>query len=158
MKFFLPIITFALLIISCNSGSKDTTTQKPQVNNPFQNIAYDSVVAYDYEGSAGKLIVDDSDKLAKTIYKSVVLPEPKTIAAILGDPASYGGDMAACFDPHLGIVYYKNGKPAHHVSICLSCNSLSSTVTIPFESGFSESGFKRLFGFCKALGFEHSIE
>jgi hypothetical protein len=50
---------------------------------------------------------------------------------IVGDTASYGLGRASCFSPHLGIVYYRKGKIAGHISICFACNYLQATPEIP---------------------------
>jgi len=126
MKFI--IVFFLTILISVNG----------QVKNPFSEFKYDSVVMYDFEGGKGtpdELIINDKGQLAKTVVKQVQL-NTETISALskrLGQRESYGGAQAACFDPHLGFVYYDRGKVVAHITICLDCNILHSSIDIPAQ-------------------------
>jgi hypothetical protein len=71
----------------------------------------------------------------------------------LCNKSTYGGDVAACFDPHLGIVFYKASKPSAYVSICLDCNYLVSSIKIPGQAGFSDDGIKKIMDFERELKF-----
>lgn len=80
-------------------------------------------------------IVNEKGQLAKTVIKHVVLNK-ETISALskkLGQRESYGGVQAACFDPHLGFVYYEKGKVVAHITVCLDCNILHSSIDIPAQ-------------------------
>lgn len=141
--------------------------------NPFKNIQYNRVLAYDYEGRGDRLIIDFYGKLDK----SAVLPGKvltnqlqELLINTITDTASYGGTKAGCFDPHLGIVFYMNDSITAHVSICFECNSLYSSVYLPAEAhnlqvdsgddyyfvrpmtGFSPAGRKQLKQLCQELG------
>lgn len=122
------IVLLSTILISANG----------QVKNPFLALKYDRVVMYDFEGGKGAesvFIIGDKGELAKTVKKQVQLNK-KTIAALnkrLGQNESYGGAQAACFDPHLGFVYYEHGKVVAHISICLDCNVLHSSMDIPAQ-------------------------
>ncbi|HYG15152.1 MAG TPA: hypothetical protein VEC12_05315 [Bacteroidia bacterium] len=141
--------------------------------NPFKNIQYNRVVAYDYEGHGDRLIVDKNNKLDR----SAILPgkqlTPQTQELLINnitDSLSYGGSVAGCFDPHLGIVFYMNDSITAHVSICFECNSLASSVYLPATvhnwqvdsgddyyfvrplTGFSRTGRKQLKQLCHQLG------
>ena len=92
---------------------------------------------YDFEGreELSLLIVDDKGKLATSIKKSVELDKSTTskLNQKLGDKKSYGLPTASCFDPHLGLVYYLNNSIVGHITICLSCNRLVSSIDIPAQ-------------------------
>lgn len=126
MKFI--IILFSTILISITG----------QVRNPFSELKYDRVVMYDFAGGKGSsdvFIINDKGQLAKTVINQVQLNK-ETISSLskrLGQEESYGGVQAACFDPHLGFVYYDHGKVVAHISICLDCNVLHSSVDIPAQ-------------------------
>jgi len=109
-------------------------SSKGQVQNPFQTLKFDKVIMYDFKGGKGSdlYIVDDKGQLAKSISKNVELDKENVSRLIskLGDSKSYGAPTSACFDPHLGIVYYAQGKIVGHITICLDCNRLYSSVEI----------------------------
>jgi len=120
------IIYILSLIIAISS--------KGQIKNPFQTLKFDKVIMYDFKGGKGSdlYIVDDKGQLAKSISKTVELSKQNIsrLNSKLGDSKSYGAPTSACFDPHLGIVYYAQGKIVGHVTICLDCNRLYSSIEI----------------------------
>jgi len=126
MRFITLVLTLTLSV-----------TASGQTNNPFLKLKFDKVTMYDFEGGKelNLSIVDNKGKLATSIKKSVEL-DKSTIAKLnqkLGDKKSYGLPTAACFDPHLGFVYYLNNSIVGHVTICLSCNRLVSSISIPAQ-------------------------
>jgi hypothetical protein len=151
------IITFALLLavflISCNNKGK--TEEKPSANNLFVKMDYDTVIAYSYDGEGDIEIIDKEGKLATKIKKQVVLNTSQIIRLtnIFCDKSTYGGAIAACFDPHFGIVFYKANKPVAYVSVCLACNYLVASLKLPFEDGFSEKGINKIVDFEKEIKF-----
>jgi hypothetical protein len=156
MKLLKVISTFIFLMfitVSCIKKRKtDYTKAKP--NNVFRLISYDNVVAYNYNGDAGNEIIDEEGHLSKKIKKKATLTKSQIIwiTNVLCEESTYGGPLAACFDPHLGIVFYKKNTPVAHVSICLACNYLSSSIKIPAaESGFSDAGSNKIVDFAKKL-------
>jgi hypothetical protein len=102
--------------------------------NPFLALKFDEVVMYDFAGGkeSDLFIVDDKGQLAKSISKQIHL-DKTTITKLnekLGNRKSYGAATAFCFDPHLGFVYYLKGRIVGHITICLDCNRLRSSITI----------------------------
>lgn len=111
--------------------------------NPYAEIEFDSLVIYDIE----YIYRDEDGKRArvKTIVKSdgsVVRSSIKSSARLkkseaeeftnrLGNKDSFGLNSAACFDPHFAAIYYSKGKPAAHITICLSCNTYQPSQKIP---------------------------
>jgi len=148
------IFLLTILVISCKNGGQQPDT-KPNSNNVFAPVDYDKVVAYSYDGEGDIEIIDDQGKLAEKIKKQVELSNAQTIRLTntLCDKSTYGGDVAACFDPHFGIVFYKINKPVAYISICLDCNYLVSSIKIPGEAGFSNDGIKKIVDFEKELKF-----
>lgn len=164
----LPFLLSFFLFVTCVLG---------QQKNPFLQLHYDKVVMYDYlpEGEKAGTVINSKGKLVSTVVKKVQL-DSITIQKLdqkLSDKKSYGGSTAFCFDPHLGIVYYANDKVIAHVSICLSCNRLRSSIEIPAQKqgkvgegkeayyiadGLSKSFRSFLNGLVKKHGFSHHIE
>jgi hypothetical protein len=108
-----------------------------QPDNPFTKLRYDKVVMYDFDGTTelNLSIVDNNGQLAKSIKKQIFL-DKATIEKLnkrLGDKTSFGEQPAACFEPHLGIVYYLGRKIVGHITICLSCHRLSSNINLPAQ-------------------------
>jgi hypothetical protein len=151
-------MTFRLLCLAivsvCTSSCNKSPLQNP--DNAFLPLKYDKAVAYNYNGEGDIEIIDENGKLAKGIKKSIELDSSQVIVItnVLSDKSTYGGDVASCFDPHLGLVFYKGEKVAGYVSVCLECNYLISSIEIPAaKSGFSKLGGDRIVSFQKEIGF-----
>jgi hypothetical protein len=169
----------ALIFLALIYGHRHTVAQKPALH-PFDTLQYDRAVAYDYNGMNDNPIVKDGQLIRRApgqarsveIYGQQQLTKLQIAAfhKILRDTATFGGPTAACFDPHLGIVYYKREKIVGHISVCISCNFLRSSMLIPashskkiyysddpnnylWAEGFSQQARERLNNFCKELQF-----
>jgi hypothetical protein len=158
-------------IESNNEFKKDKLPEN--VKNPFNDLNYDKVVAYDYEGGknlAGIEIITEGKLLP--FSKKVVLSKFQINELIncLTANSTYGEGKAACFNPHFGIVFYSNDEVAAHISICFECNYLVSSVVISamkqkiisisddysyYADGFSEKGKEKLIKLCSELKFSH---
>lgn len=139
---------------------------------PF-NIVFDKVIAYDYDGDEEHFnTVIKNGKFIPIIDKQAALNKTQVdnIIKTLTSNSTYGGESAACFNPHLGIVFFNESKPVFVVDICLGCNYLTSTVTIPATEshkrtlgngekfpiyGFSKSGKQKIKDFAKALNLSY---
>jgi hypothetical protein len=155
-KIIIPFISFlTVLVISCNNNGQQQFDTKANSNNVFASVDYDKVIAYSYDGEGDIEIIDEKGKLADKINKQVELNDAQTIRLTntLCSKSTYGGDIAACFDPHFGVVFYKANNPVVYVSICLDCNYLVSSIKIPGEGGFSNDGIKKIVDFEKELKF-----
>jgi len=148
-------VTFTIGLVSCNSTEQKI--YKPTNENVFSKIDFDEAIAYNYDGEGGIDIIDkENGKLANKIKKQFVLDKTQAIKFTnqICDSTSYGGDIAACFDPHLGLVFYKTQKPVAYISICLDCNYLVSSIDIPnSQGGFSDKGINHILNFEKEIGF-----
>ncbi len=109
-----------------------------KVKNPLLELQFDEVVMYDYTPTGGgfkSLIVNDSFELVpdETIKKSVQLDDltAQKLTHLLGNRESYGEDIMRCFIPHLAFIYFNKKEIVFHVSVCLTCNNLASSVDIP---------------------------
>lgn len=138
--------------------------------NPFKDLKYDKVVAYEFEGSGEQMIKillnSDPDKISKSAVLSK--DQINQIELALTSKTSYGNRTMSCFDPHFALVYYKKEKIVATIDVCLQCNSLRSTLEIPATTlsytqltedyavpneGFSKEARKKIHDFCKQLGF-----
>ena len=134
-----------------------------QINNPLLKLKFDKVVFYDFEENAGKgsVIVDKNGKALQKILKLDTLDKSAITKFNIwvGDKKSYGSGMAACFDPHCGLVYFLKGKPVAQISICLDCNRLQSSIDIPAQKrgkqGQGENAYYIASGLSKS--FRHFI-
>jgi hypothetical protein len=84
-----------------------------------------------------QLLVDQKGQFVSTvtIKKQVQLDKAaiETLNKKIGDNSSYGQVTAMCFNPHLAIVYYLNGKIVRHVLVCMDCNELRADINIPAQ-------------------------
>ncbi|WP_295677194.1 hypothetical protein [uncultured Mucilaginibacter sp.] len=102
-------------------------------NSPLQ-LGYDKVMMYDFDGGIGSdlSIVDARGHIAKSMTKQAVLDKESALSLTkkLGERESFCDTMAACFEPHLGFVYYLKGKIVAYITVCLSCNVVVSSVPL----------------------------
>jgi hypothetical protein len=146
-----------------------------QVQKPFLAQKFDKVIMYDFEGGKGiAMRIVEKEKLVKTIRKQIQLDshEISQLNIKLCEKLSYGGGTASCFDPHLGFVYFFEGKIVGYITICLDCNRLYSSIDIPAQKqgkhgdgknveytadGLSKSFRKFLNELLKKYGYSHQI-
>ncbi|MCP9752833.1 hypothetical protein, partial [Ferruginibacter sp. HRS2-29] len=138
---------------------------------PFNTMDYDKVIAYDFDGGRDDIaVIDEKGKFVPVITKQQFLTRQQAdkITAALSSNSTYGDGTAACFEPHLGLVFYKNDTMVNQVNICLGCNYLISTIAIPATThqvmnkgkedeyaliGFTAAGKKAIKGLCRELNF-----
>jgi hypothetical protein len=146
-------------------------------SNPFLSLNFNKAIAYDYEGGKGEgviEIIDSNGVLAPTVTKSreLTIKQKNLVTHLFGSNSTYGEGYAACFEPHLGILFFYNDKVVAYLSICLECNYLSSSFLIPATSfkkikvsddfeysaeGFSKIGRRKINSLCKELNFDHCV-
>ena len=89
---------------------------------------------YDFDGGLGKdmSIIDARGHIAKSVFKQVVLDSASALSLTkkLGQKESYHDEMASCFEPGLGFVYYLKGKIVLYITICLGCNVVVSSIPL----------------------------
>jgi hypothetical protein len=106
--------------------------------NPFVNLKYDSVVAYNYNTGEEynvneQLIVNKKINTSIgfiTYSKKLTKSEINQITSILSDTTTYGNSYAACFEPRFAIVFFKKSKIIAVLEICLDCNYIRSSLEI----------------------------
>jgi hypothetical protein len=181
MKKLLSIIFLFYGIGIC--AQEDKIFTKSELYNPFDSISYDSIQVFnmfvDAETGRGLAthetysilrngrLIGEANLPGRTLNKAQL----DTLMNIVNDTNTYNGSKAACFEPHLAFVLYKEGKPIHSITFCLDCKFYNSDFTIPasqyyytnwaaagknpeisFKNGFSDNGRKRIIAYCNSLG------
>jgi hypothetical protein len=177
---YLSMVKTILIFIISAFALGDSGLQQKTLVNPYDILTYDRVVAYDYDGMSNHRIVKDGqlikfDGRHGKIFNQIELTKNQIARfhKIIGDTATYGGYTAACFDPHMGVVYYLRDKIVGHISICVDCNYLEPSLEIPasefkkyyigegddrYEAGlrgFSLPARKKILAFCEELKFSN---
>jgi hypothetical protein len=128
--------------------------------NPFLSFKFDKVFLYDYEPNGeNPALVDTKGQLIKNVrIRQKVQLDSATIKNLnnrIGNIKSYGQARAMCFEPHLGIVYFSNGKIVHHALVCMDCNGLRADIDIPAQhqgkKGIGDKSYYLLDGMSKSL-------
>lgn len=155
-----------------------TLSLNGQTKNPFLQLKFDKVILYDYQpvGEDPSLVDKNGQLITSAKIKKQVQLDTITIRQLnkrLGDRKSYGQVTALCFDPHLGIVYYLNGKIVRHVLVCMDCNAVRADKEIPAQQqnkqgqgdkayylggGMSKSFRQFVNGLLKKYNFSHQIK
>src|SRR5688572_3468655 len=127
--------------------------------NPFVNLKADSVVLYEFEMEGS---IDSFTKRARLNDARV-----NELSTRLGKKKSYGAAPSICFNPHLGIAYYRGGETIAVIEVCFLCNRLRSSLPIVVHdnffkpdhdrSGMSKSFRKFLSSLIAPHGFRHQI-
>ena len=156
--FTLNTLIFCITVIcssSCNTTNQKLN-KKDTLVNVFDSLDYDIALAYDYNGEGGDDIIDANGRLADRIYKSAELTstQVKRITDIFCSKETYdkNASVAACFDPHFGVVLYKADTVVAFVSVCLDCNYLHSSIEISQATAFSQFGARSIIEFEKNIG------
>lgn len=153
---------------------KSSPTIKPNKSNgiPFSTLDYDKIIAYDFRGDEElyDAPVDEQGNFIPIIEKQQFLSQEQAdnILKALAKKNSYGEASAACFNPHLGLVFFKDNKKVNQISICLDCNGSTSEIDIPARrhrvfnkgtdeeysfTGFTPKGKAAIIALCKELKF-----
>jgi hypothetical protein len=124
----------------------------------------DSVIAIDYIGSLGEhtyLPLNNKGQWINTISKrkKLLSSQIDSLNSILGDKTSFVNPMqVACYEPRLGIVYFRKGKVIAQSTICLLCARLESTAKLGNKesySSFNKRTLRRLERICTQLDFSN---
>ncbi len=151
-----------------------TAIEKSAVGTPFDYLDYNQIVAYKYENSGDRnpVVYDKRFGLIAVIEKQHAFNQKQAdqFLQLVASKKTYGGMRMSCFEPRLGIVFYKDGKYIDQISVCMECNYLESELIIPAyerqqkrseksgynartDYGFSRSGRKGLEEMLQEFGF-----
>ena len=123
MKSFALIVLISLL----------TATHKTIKKSPLQ-LSYDKVIMYHFNGGmvSDMSIVDSGGHIATSMTKQFVLDKESALSLTkkLGQKESFVDEMASCFEPGLGFVYYLKGKIVLYITVCLDCDVVVSSIPL----------------------------
>ncbi|MDN4012606.1 hypothetical protein QX233_09060 [Chryseobacterium gambrini] len=139
---------------------------------PFSTLDYDKIIAYDFKGDEElyDAPINEQGNFIPIIEKQQFLSQEQAdkILTALAKKSSYGEASAACFNPHLGLVFFKDNKKVNQISICLDCNGSISEIDIPARrhrvfnkgtddeysfTGFTPQGKAAVAELCRAINF-----
>ncbi len=138
------IVVFVLMYSSLVLAQKNP-------RHPFSSLHADSVVIYDFnarnEDDVDASIIDKKEHLLREFKKSkrLGIDSANELTRRVENKRSYGGYVADCFEPHLGIVYYKQSMPVAYINVCIDCNRLEGNFKLPAQDqgvAKSEEGYK----------------
>lgn len=122
----------------------------------------DSAIALDYTGFLGEhtyMPLNENGQWINTIAKRKKLSaeQLQLVNSVFGNKKSFDNPMmVSCYEPRLGIVYFKDNKVIGQSAICLSCARLESTAKLgngDNYSSFSEKTLRQLEKLCIDLQF-----
>lgn len=144
--------------------------------SPFDTLDFNKVIAYDFDGKE-EGYANSIRKMNSNFFSDVVLrqravqeKEIQFLLDFLSDPKTYGEVTMACFEPHLGIVFFKDKQVKYVIDICMDCNYLISTSELPASvykkmkmengseyglNGFSSYGRNKIIELSKKLGLDY---
>jgi len=152
------------LAISWLDSSKVQLSIDTTLSYKAKIITCDSSLAIDYIGFEREhtfLPINTKGQWINSIRKVKRLntEQQQYLASTIGDKNIYSNPLlVACYEPRLGIIYFKNGKIIGQTAICLGCARLESTIEIgdPRQEGLiNEQGRKRLNKLCNELRFSY---
>lgn len=153
---------------------KSSPTVEPDKSNgtPFSTLNYDKIIAYDFKGDEEMYDapIDEQGNFIPILEKQQFLSQEQAdkILKVLAKKSSYGEASAACFNPHLGLVFFKGNKKVNQISICLDCNGSTSEIDIPARrhrvfnkgndeeysfTGFTPKGKAAVIALCREINF-----
>lgn len=168
------LLRFFQVTDSVIKANQDSTIEHSEAVT-FSELSYERAVAYEYDGTGGFLILDRGGELHQSVTSSKPLSSDQAadLVNLIDDPKMYGANYADCFDPHLGVVFYRLGRVVGHVSICLDCNYLLGSQPIPASMqqsvqvspdysrpliGFSKAARAQIRTLCQQLGFSECVK
>ena len=127
---------------------------------PFNTFKFDKVIAFDFDGEEEMTpsVIDKNGQFVDQItqQKALSTKQVEKFIDLVTDPDSYGSTTAACFDPGWAIVFFMDDSIQFVVDICLECNYLRASQTIPASQIHKEQLDKGIYynkvGFSKKVG------
>jgi hypothetical protein len=135
-----------------------------ELSHKGTNFKTDSVLAVDYEGyndDRGFAPLNEVGNWISTIsrIKKLSNKQIEMIQSVLGNPATFQKPIFAfCFEPRLGLIYFKDGKVIAQSAICLQCGRLESSAELgngEYYTEFNKDALSELETLCLALGFSN---
>lgn len=131
-----PYLSSSERINCLKNAPKIEKTQS--IGTPFDTLDYNQIIAYRYFNTGERnpwvyRIHSNYGILIPEIEQQQSLDQKTAdkFLKLLSAKSTYGGMRMACFEPRLGIVFYKDGNYVSQISICMECNYLESKLIIP---------------------------
>jgi hypothetical protein len=127
------------------------------------NFKFDSIIILDYNGSFGEhsyLPLNDSGQWITTIKFREKLTSKKAtyLDNIFGDKQTYKHELhIGCFQPGLGLIYYKDNCVIGQSTICIGCARILSTMRLgnkDYYASFNQETKDKLKQFYKGLNID----
>ena len=161
-----PVTTDSLFHynISWTDSSKTVYQVDSFLTHKGNGVLCDSAIAIDYIGFLGEhsyMPLNDKGQWINTIKKRKKITDEqlRLINSVFGNKKSFDDPMmVSCYEPRLGIVYYKKNKIIGQSAICLGCARLESTAKLgngDNYSSFNERTLRRLENLCNDLQFSN---
>jgi hypothetical protein len=157
------------LFLSCqNINQNDNKVHKLDASpGSLNQLRFDKVVAVDFRGNTGIPLIDTNGHITKTATQQKLLDsnQVEEFNKILMDSTTFGAEWPVDFYPHFGLVFYKNDKIIEYLEVSLICNNLFASFPLSqkerrqeLSNGLTRTGVKRIFNFCKELGFKNYLD
>lgn len=171
MRHFTMIIASVsfLFFLSCQNiiQNENQVHKLGESGAPFSHLKCDKIVAVDFPGNTDIPLIDTNGQITNTATQEKLLDNNQIdeFNKILMDSTTFGAQWPVDFYPHFGLVFYKNDKIVDHLEVSLICNNLFASFPIPqkekqqqLSNGLTKTGVKRIFDFCKQLGFKNYLD
>ncbi|KFF02435.1 hypothetical protein [Flavobacterium reichenbachii] len=129
-----------------------------------KDIKCDSVIGVNYIGFAGEHFfnpINEKGQYINTIIQTKKLNQKQIsrLSTIIGNKKTYKDpNIAACYEPRLAFIYFKNDTVICQTQICLSCNQLHSSAHIAdgADGNLNKEAVKKLTELHDELGFKEN--
>lgn len=163
-KLIIRIITkinyLILSIIFCGFSSIPFAQKLSfQSNGSLVQISYDSVLIYNLGSKENPLafieefIDNENHIIQENIISAATLShkETKQLDQRMFSKNSYGVGSSACFEPHFGIAYFKNGLIVFYNTICLDCSRAYPNYQIDVQLQCPDVGEETTYYLCSGM-------
>ncbi|TDP02483.1 hypothetical protein EV145_103473 [Flavobacterium sp. 245] len=129
-----------------------------------KDIKCDSVLGVNYIGFSGEHFfypINEKGKYINTISQTKKLNQNQIsrLNKIIGNKKTYKNpNIAACYEPRLAFIYFKNDTVICQTQICLSCNQLHSSAALAdgADGNLNNEAVKKITKLHDELGFKEN--
>ncbi|UIR56795.1 hypothetical protein LZQ00_03015 [Sphingobacterium sp. SRCM116780] len=105
----------------------------------IKNISFDNVMIYEFDPSPEepdfrimtKQVIELLDRTGGLKQSYITKKERDKLFKFLTISTSFDNGSSICWEPHLGIVFFKNNIAVNYMAVCMECNKLKSMLYIP---------------------------
>lgn len=131
-------------------------------NTSFNNLDFNRVVAYAYDGTHERIKITKLNISAKAEFhnidqqKGLSQSQVNYILNFFSKSSTYDLKSFGCFEPHFALVLYKDTMAVSQISVCMDCNNVYTEPNILKRNhGLSQKGRNGIISFCKELNFPY---